>query len=283
LPAQQARLGSDGLPVIVQGSWSKDKLFFLGYFAGLFNGGMKNLWPVRAYVDLFAGPGRCLDDTDGSEFDGSPIEALACSTPFTHLFFNDNKPEFVDALTRRQERRFPEANVRYYSLDCNEAVSSIVRDLPKRALVLAFIDPWTYEITLDAMASLTQGRSVDLIITFHTTPIKRGVHHEVTAVDPFLGDSKWRDSYWSAEGDLSRPPTVVLIDTFRSGLADRLGYTHFGDPEVIRNATGSPIYYLLFASRNARGLDFWQKASARSRSGQRTMFDLSDHETWTAS
>ena len=67
---QQAELGQDGLPVLVQGSWSRDKLYFVSYFSSLFNGGMKRKWPVRAYVDLFSGPGVCRDRDTGEEFLG---------------------------------------------------------------------------------------------------------------------------------------------------------------------------------------------------------------------
>ena len=127
---QDTLLASDGLPAIDQGPWSRDKLHFLSYFAEMFSTGMKNRWPTRAYVDLFAGPGLDLDKTTGEEFDGSPLRALGCKTPFTHLYFNDHKSKFVDALRQRQESRFPESNVSYYNLDCNDAAGAIARDLP---------------------------------------------------------------------------------------------------------------------------------------------------------
>ena len=100
MPGQDVELGSDGLPVLIQGPWSKDKLHFVSYFSSLFNGGMKDLWPTRAYVDLFSGPGRCKDRETGTEYDGSPLEALQCPTPFTHLFFNDINDKFVEALKK---------------------------------------------------------------------------------------------------------------------------------------------------------------------------------------
>ena len=155
---QSVEIGDDGLPVLVQGEWSRDKLYFVSYFMALFNGGMKNLWPTRAYVDLFAGPGVCRDRTTGEEFDGSPIQALSCPTPFTHLYFNDHNEEFVKALKVRQRRRFPQANPEYSNLDCNVASSEIAKQLPDSALVLAFIDPWNYEITFDSLAALTADR-----------------------------------------------------------------------------------------------------------------------------
>jgi hypothetical protein len=93
------------------------------------------------------------------------------------------------ALRTRQERLFPDANVTYSDLDCNEAAKRIRSELPRNALVQAFIDPWTYEIGFNAIASLVQGRSMDLIVTFHSTSIKRGAPHQIAAVDRFLDDS----------------------------------------------------------------------------------------------
>ena len=269
---QEHRLASDGLPALVQGPWSKDKIHFVSYFSDLFNGGMKNLWPKRIYVDLFSGPGICIDRTTGEEFEGSALRALRCSTPFTQLFFNDINKRFVDALRQRQERQYPDADVVYENLDCNLAARSLAKAWPQDALALIFIDPWTYEIAFEGICSLAQRRFTDLIVTFQTGAIKRNVHQQVSKVDKFLGDPKWRRRYWKAEGDPSNPPTAVLLEILRERLRETLSYTHFGNPAIIRYATGTPAYYLLFASRNDRGMDFWEKTRTRSRHGQRAMF-----------
>ena len=271
MPGQATEIGSDGLPVLVQGPWSKNKLYFVSYFERLFNVGMKNHWPTRAYVDLFAGPGVCKDRESGVEFDGSPLEALNCPTPFTHLFFNDINEKFIDALSKRQRRRHPTANVEYSSVDCNRAAEQIAGRLPNRALTLAFIDPWNYEITFDGLAHLGRRPATDLIVTFHAPAIKRNAHQKIAAVDAFLDDQNWRDRYFSAKGDVSNPQTLVLIDTFRSRLRARLGYTQFGDPKIIKNSHGAPMFYVLFASKHSTGLNFWKKSSAKDRYGQGTL------------
>ena len=268
---QEVKQGSDGLPVIVQGSWSRDKVHFVGYFADIFNAGMKKRWPARAYVDLFAGSGRCMDSDSREEFDGSPRRVLQCPTPPTHFFFNDIEDEFVHALRQRQRASFPAADVSYTVDDCNKAVTEIRDRIPTGALTLAFIDPWSYEVNFDAIETLTKGGPTDLIVTFHTFAIKRNAKHEIAEVDRFLGSDTWREEYFSSIGNVSEPPTYVLIETFRQRLKNRLRYGFFGEPEPIRNTMGAPIYYLLFASRDERGLDFWRKASARTRSGQRRM------------
>ena len=271
MPGQEAELGSDGLPVLVQGSWSQDKLYFVSYFSSLFNGGMKKFWATRAYVDLFAGPGLCKERDSGTEFAGSPLIALNCKTPFTHHFFNDISPDYLGALATRQRRLHPQANVEYFNLDCNQAARKIAGRIPRGALTLAFIDPWNYELEFDSLTHLGQRKGTDLMVTFHTGAIKRNAHQELAAVDAFLGDQNWKARYFEFQDDVSRSATESLIDTFGSGLRSKLGYTEFGDPMPIKNSTGLPIFYLLFASKHPRGLDFWEKSSAKLRSGQRVM------------
>ena len=269
---QADKPASDGLPALLQGSWSEDKLYFVSYFAELFNRGMKNRWKTRAYVDLFAGPGMSIDRNTGREFDGSPMRALACNTPFTHLFFNDSNQEYIESLQARQIKRWPNANVVYENKDCNLAAGEFANKLPKGALTLVFVDPWTYEVSFEGLSRLGERPFTDLIMTFHTRAIGRNVRHQVEAVDRFLDDPNWRERYWAADGDPSKPPTYVLIDMFQRRLADRLGYEFFGKPAVIPNI-GSPMYYLLFASGNKRGLDFWEKSKAKTRQGQRPLFN----------
>ena len=137
--------------------------------------------------------------------------------------------------------------------------------------MLAFIDAWTYEITFDSLTSLAQGSSTDLLVTFHTGAIKRNAQRELKSVELFLGEPSWRSRYFAALGDPSNPPTHILLETFQNNLRDRLGFSYFGNPVVFRNTTSTPMYYLLFASHNPRGLDFWEKSRTIMPSGQRTM------------
>ena len=224
---------------------------------------MKNLWRIRAYVDLFAGSGRCVDEDTGDEFDGSALRALARS--FTHLAFNDVNENLIGALRKRQERLFPGAPVAYSALHCDDAAGQIAQELPDGALTLAFIDPWAYEISFDGLASLASRSSTDLIVTFHAAGMRRNVDRE-SIIDDFLDDKSWRETHQKNPVDVSNPLTALLIDTYRRRLEERLAYTQFGEPAIIGNT-----FYLLFASRHPRGLDFWEKSIAKLPSGQRRM------------
>jgi three-Cys-motif partner protein len=68
----------------VAGQWTREKLEYLRKYAAAFTGAMtpkklQGKWSELVYIDLLAGPGRCLHEQD--EFDGSPLGNLCTSVP----------------------------------------------------------------------------------------------------------------------------------------------------------------------------------------------------------
>jgi three-Cys-motif partner protein len=260
---------SDGLPALEAGPWTTEKLRLLGKYIAMFNQGMKGMWATRVFVDLFAGPG--LNVVGADELEGSPLVALRSRVAFTHCFFNDVNPQFVNALQTRLEARAlggPVA-VDYLSLDCNQAASHIAERMPPNSLVLIFVDPWRWDIHFDSIARLTFGRRADLLITLHTGSIKRGAHHVLEDVDRFIGDSGWRREFHEArKGERTR----VILDHFERKLQSvQYSGDNISDHVLMRNRRGTPMYHLVHASKHPRGQDFWSKATAILPSGQRRL------------
>lgn len=267
---QRVVTGSDSLPALEAGWWAEDKHFALNYFMDIFNGGMKNLWPQRAYIDLFSGPGRCHIRDTLEETDGSPLLALKQDPPFTHYFFNDIDPSFIEALKTRSSGL--QSNINYYSKDCNEVVEEIRNDYPSGALGLAFIDPWNWAISFDSVYRLTENRRIDLIIIFHTGSIKRNATHVLAKLDAFIGDSVWRTKYLDSLKRGERRGSRIILDHYEQRLKDIAGYNFVDDRALVTISTGLPLYHLVYASRNPTGADFWNKSIRRKRSGQRRLF-----------
>ncbi|MEE9247685.1 MAG: three-Cys-motif partner protein TcmP [Dehalococcoidia bacterium] len=266
---QQIIQGEDGLPALEVRPWAKDKLYFLSYFMAIFNRGMKNKWEHRAYIDLFAGPGRCRIKDTFMEIDGSPLCALNCETPFTHHFFNDINPKSIEGIKLRA-RDFC-SNIQYYNFDCNEAVDNILKDLPTDALTLAFIDPWNWEISFDAICRLTTGRSMDLIITFHTGSIKRVAQYELELLESFFGDPEWQRKYQEFIKAGGRQGSRILLDFYENRLRNIAGYNFIDDRLFITNTVEVPLYHLIYASRHSIGAKFWRESIAKTRAGQRRL------------
>jgi three-Cys-motif partner protein len=97
-------------------------------------------FPRREYIDLFAGPGRCVLSDDSGEFEGSPIAVLKTKVPFSRYHFVEAGQEEMSALKARARRSDRFDNVSWYHEDANLAAEKIRRSIPKEALALALID-----------------------------------------------------------------------------------------------------------------------------------------------
>ncbi len=263
-------LATDGEIAIKVGPWAREKILYIRNLCEIFNTGMKNRWPVRTYIDLFAGPGVCVierkkEGKTGEEILGSPLVALSCKTPFTHYFFNDVRQEFINALrVRATSYGFP--NLEYYTQDCNSIIDNLLLKLPRNSLDFCFIDPLNWEIKFETIRRLTKNRKMDLAITFHIGNIKRSAANPTQELIDFFPDSSWHQEYLNArEG--GKPTGRLLLDAYEQGLRD-IGYSFIRDGVLEKNNRNVPIYHLIFASRHPRGSDFWDKVTERQATGQ---------------
>ena len=83
---------------------------------------------------------------------------------------------------------------------------------------------------------------------------------EATKLDLFLG------------GNIDKERLKVPRDAFvlyKQRLKEILGYStaEFKDV-VVRNANNVPMYFLVFASKHPRGVDFWKKITTKDETGQ---------------
>lgn len=64
----------DGLPARPSGEWAKEKLFYLKRYIHTFSTAMRDKpWRRRIYIDLFAGPGKCVIKKTQEYLLGSPF------------------------------------------------------------------------------------------------------------------------------------------------------------------------------------------------------------------
>jgi len=261
-------IGSDGILAIKVGPWAKDKLYYIKAYCEIFNMSMKGKWAIRTYVDLFAGPGLCLVQTTKKEIKGSPLLALSCEVPFTHYYFNDIRPDIIESLkTRTDSCSF--ANLEYFSKDCNLVIDDLLKKLPTGSLDFCFIDPFKWEINFSSIRKLTQKRRMDLAITFHIGSIKRAANNPPQELIYFFPESDWQHEYQEARAS-NRPVGRIMLDAYESGLRS-LGYKEINHYVLEKNTKNVPLYYLIFASKHQRGVDFWNKVTIRSGSGQLRM------------
>src|SRR5205823_12097556 len=148
--SSEYRTASDGLLARVSGDWAIDKLYYVQRYMSIFNSGMKNLWRSRVYVDLLAGPGRCILRESPEEFDGSPLLALKCKPHFSDMVFVESDERLVSALRARVLATGGRQDM-VETADANSpALAARIRDrFSHRALGLLFVDFLGMEVSLD--------------------------------------------------------------------------------------------------------------------------------------
>ena len=273
---EQNLLGNDGLPVRDSGIWVKQKLYYLGRYLKIFSVGMKNKWSGRLYyVDLFAGPGRCRIRATQEEIDGSPLVALL-GFNFAEYFFFEADHAYFEALDTRAKKRAPDKyeNVRMIPGDCNDTIERA--GLPSEGLGLAFIDSTGIsQISFETLRRLTAGRQIDLIINFpEGMGIRMNLHQytqtETNALTCFMGSARWKERYQQSLTSFDQVCTEIA-EEYLDNLGS-LGYLAVDSDWIpVRTDQNTLLYYLLFASKNPRGNEFWRKIALIGPHGQRRL------------
>ena len=275
---------TDGLPVRCVGEWAYDKIYRLVQYFGIFAHGMKNRWGGRLnYVEICSGPGRCITREDHTEMDGTAL-AVIQSPHFKELrkaVFIDASPRVVDILNQRIKAlaasHIAEAVVGDYS-DA-PGICRILNRLPDSCLNLVFIDPTNCDVpfqTIQRVAAHLQ--NADLLINVALgTDVNRNLVRAILLPNHKTARAKY-ERFLGTPGFCAQPEVVGLAkraghEDLRRKFADT--YDHKLKGEGYGHTDVRPVkhyYYLLFASRNPKGLEFWKKACTYSPDNQKEMF-----------
>lgn len=270
-------LGSDGLPIRESGIWAKEKLHYLEHYLNIFFIGMRKKWPGKLYyVDLFSGPGRCHIRETNEEIDGSSLIALRFN--FAKYFFFEKDPDCYKALDARIKARVPEKekNIVLVQGDCNNEIENI-RPPTSPALGLAFIDPTGIsQISYETIRKLTQNRKVDLLINFpEGMGIRMNLHQytgkETSALNTFIGTNRWQGRF---QKTITSFPQACreIADEYLENLRS-LGYQIVDGSQIpVMTNQNHLLYYLLFATKDPKGNEFWKKIGVINPHGQRKLF-----------
>jgi len=252
---------SDGLPVRCCHQETFKKLQVLRYYLEIFSVAMKNHFATLNFIDLFAGPGLCRERDYGEEMPGSSLLALELAHPFSKYVFVDADPVTSGILRDRCAKHRPHLadRVTICNVDANSDIDSVLNKVEKtNSLSVVLLDPNGLDIHFSTLATLAEYKHVDLIINFAVSDLKRNrglysLDESITKGDLFFGGKDWR----------SKTNHLELLSYYKDRIRE-IGFTCVENvvegSVTVKTRTGAPIYYLLFASKHERGLDFWQKA-----------------------
>ncbi|WP_027443884.1 three-Cys-motif partner protein TcmP [Erythrobacter cryptus] len=270
------------------GPWARRKLNALEQYLAAYHKVMQNQRFNLIYIDAFAGAGWSrvrtapaealgLDlpiDDDQAEAEeefiaGSPVRALATGRGFDHYFFFDADPRRA-ALLEQLKRDHPQKDIRIKTGDANAGVQKLAAHFHKRPMArgVAFLDPYGPHLHWATVQALAETRKVDVIINF---PLAMAINRLITRdgqirenwvqmLDACFGTHDWHSLAYEAKDDLFGSNTVRkseaaaerLLALYHGRLAHAFGHTV--KPSLVTNTKGNPLYYLLWASANMRGV-----------------------------
>jgi len=270
----------DGLPVRCVGEWAYDKIYRLVQYFGIFAGGMKNQWTGLNYVEIGCGPGRCIIREDCTELDGTAL-AIVRNRRFSSI----QKAIFVDAsprVTKILNQRIvglgatPVAQALVGDYENESKLCKIFDDLPPRSLNFVFIDPTECDVPFATIEKIVDRiGNADLLINVALgTDVNRNIVPAILSSTHVRAREKY-ERFLGVPGFCAQPDVIELAkrsdhdglrrkfaETYRERLR-KLGYLHT-DIRPVRH-----YYYLLFASRNPKGLEFWLKSCEIAPDNQR--------------
>jgi three-Cys-motif partner protein len=261
------------------GSWTAEKYRQFQLYAHQFTQGMKGKWKSLAYLDLYAGSGQSRIPDTNEILLGSPLIALSLDVQFDHYVFCEKNQKRLEALQKRVAKRFPRAKVKYIYGDCDDPSFQIGDAIPKNALTLCFVDPYSIGIHFSTIFSLSQCRKIDfLCLLASRMDAGRNPHNypkeECKKVDILLGSETWREDWEKSKEGLVREPNLGdFICREFSRKMEGLGYlpTELHEMRPIKDDGGRVLYHLALFSKSEKAKHFWEQASKYSNP-QRDLF-----------
>ncbi len=247
------------------------------------------------YIDGFAGPG----EYDAGE-EGSPIIALRTATEhkltiqakisFLFIESDSRRAEHLQSLLRERFPKLPAGwgvNVEAASFD--RSVSSILDEFEKQgaslAPTLAFVDPFGFsEFPMGTLRRILANPSCEVFVTFMSGFVSRFLEPDRgPALDALFGCSDWN----KARNLESQERIDFLVRLYERQLGTGLTKAYVRSFEI-QGRSNRPLYHLVFATTNIRGLEQMKEAMFRlDRTGayrfsdyfglsQKTLLDYSD-------
>ena len=255
----------DGLPRAIVGPWVRDKHIRLERYIGISRSVRKKfIGPKGAgatFIDLFAGPGRARIKGSAAVVDGSALaawrESVRGNAAFSKIYIADANSKLLAACETRLKRAG--AQVSCEVGDATETVSRIVRVLNPLGLHFAFLDPYNLgSLSFEVIKKLAGLRRMDILLHVSALDLQMNLRtymeKERSPLDAFAPG-------WREEIDPNRSDELIrgkLLEHWR-GLLKSEGMSTTETHELVVGTRNQRLYWLAFAARHNRALDFWDK------------------------
>lgn len=251
------------------GPWTEEKLDVLREYLAFYVQVFKNQpWAKLAYIDTFAGTGRCLirDGRGHRTIHGSA--RLALDTPgFAQYNFIETAPEHLkelDALVASH----PNGNrVKIYRQSAADLMPSMLTgfDWRKWRGVL-FLDPYGLQCTWPMLEQIASTKALDVFFLLSLSGLFRNAARDVADVDEgkaailtsVLGTDDWRNVIYTRDqlglfggSQLTRAAGWRAILDFTTTRL-RTIFPHVAEPKILAGQKGPAKFALYFMVANDR-------------------------------
>ena len=266
---------ADRLPLTFGGGWTRMKLDTIERYLDAYTTALKKAPFKLLYIDAFAGTGQVQISTDDEEgravLRGSAERAISIrERSFDRLVLIEKDPERCSELQILRENH-PDRDIQIVNEDANSALQRLTRNWRGRRGVL-FLDPFATELEWATVRSVCETRALDTWILFPIGAIgrllPRGKRPEEVneqwplCLNRIYGGDSWAELYGPSEQrSLFGPPQERrhrgvdgLLRIYKNRLRDLFGGRFLDESATLMNSRGSPLFELLFAVGNPRGI-----------------------------
>jgi three-Cys-motif partner protein len=274
------------------GPWAREKLDGLGRYLDFYTKVLKNQPWRTLYLDAYAGGGQAVlrtgkrppprgadlfsdappMDTEARELiDGSPRVALGVTYPFDRYILVDSDPDRVVELQSLKAEYGDRRTINVLKATAAEGIDWVTRQPISRKTHrgVAFLDPFGANLDWASVQKLAETGLFEVIVNFALSmAIQRMLPNSgdvpeawAEALDAYFGDRTWFDAVYERGGRLFGASSIEkradyserLLALYRTKL--RTAFGHVSTPRLIRNTRGAPLYYLIWAGPNKKGLE----------------------------
>jgi three-Cys-motif partner protein len=268
----------DGYPREIVGAWAKDKYARLAKYIDISRAVRRRFITTgksgASYIELFCGPGRVRIKDTLEVTHGSPLvawtEAARTETKFTQVHMADADSRLLDATAARL-RTYGAPVLTEFGM-ANDTVERIIAKLDPYALHVAFLDPYNLgALPFEVIRKLARLKRMDILIHVSLQDLNRNLLRYLAAhsspLDAFAPD--WRNH---VEGERSIEYVRGKLFEYWRSLLRTIDMSTAEAAELVVGSKNQPLYWLAFAARHERALEFWEKIRHIESNPQTNMF-----------
>jgi three-Cys-motif partner protein len=234
--------------------------------------GAMNRWPHRVFIDPFCGPGRIqVKGEEGTRDGGSVVawhQAVKSGTSYTQMLVGDLDPERTSAAHLRL--RAVGAPATAFEGPAEETVHKMVKQVPRGALCLAYIDPYNLSLlNFEMIRALAQLPNIDFAVHFSTMDLSRNVGME-SDPERFRFDQV-APGWKHALAGVSKANLRVEFLRYWMQLVSGLDFKFSREMPLVSNNSGHEIYRLVFFARHDLPIRLWGDVA---KDGMQSGFDF---------